>query len=195
MFFFNCRCSKFLSTELRLKSHMLRHSGVKHLVCLLCVKKRTNELSCMRHHLSERHGISSKHILFHETYYQLSLKEISLMVKYKNNQSDDETRRNRKGINSVHRKSAIDMSTLKEKIFEKSTKIQNDLRLFRKTTADIPRETESAEISCDEFPTVKSEISNFLQILTTKPQKIVTAENGMKLVKLPSGQFKKMNFP
>lgn len=190
-FFLNCRCLKYLSTKSRLKSHMLRHSGIKHLVCLICICKRFNELSCLRHHLLVEHDITSKHPLFNQAYYQLSLKEMFLVEKTKNNEPNEMSlAKKRKTTTGAPQKSAQDLKGLKNKIKEKSEKFKISLKSMPKVDDSNKIETEAKS---KDNANAKDDLSNILQILTSKPRKIVTAENGMKLVKLPNGQFKKIN--
>lgn len=190
-------CSKYLSTKSRLKSHMLRHSGVKHLICLVCINKRFSELSCLRHHLLEEHKINGKHPLFIEAYYQLSLKEISIVEKAKKNDSGTlGIAKKRKETINLNQKSALDIEELKDKIKEKSNKFHANLKVLVPKIEKTNQNSNVNKAKNDyqtEDPNLKRDVSNFLQILNSKPQKIVTAENGMKLVKLANGQFKKIS--
>ena len=74
-----CRCGKSFSQQARLKAHLMTHTGVKHIKCLLCEKAYSVRKS-LRRHLLEKHEISPEHPQYKHCFYAMSAAEAGLHI-------------------------------------------------------------------------------------------------------------------
>lgn len=73
------RCTKAFSQQARLKAHLMTHTGVKHIKCLLCEKAYSVRKS-LRRHLLEKHEISPEHPQYKHCFYAMSAAEAGLHI-------------------------------------------------------------------------------------------------------------------
>jgi len=73
------RCPKAFSQQARLKAHLMTHTGVKHIKCLLCEKAYSVRKS-LRRHLLEKHEISPEHPQYKHCFYAMSAAEAGLHI-------------------------------------------------------------------------------------------------------------------
>nr|CAD7257415.1 unnamed protein product [Timema shepardi] len=73
------RCSKAFSLPGRLKAHIMTHTGVKHMKCLLCDKAYSVRKS-LRKHLLEKHNVGHDHPHYKRCFYAMSPEEAGLDI-------------------------------------------------------------------------------------------------------------------